>query len=115
MQDFRTHLQKHEQFRNANKLIDAGDYKLSIQANEVAYCSPRRTLDDVYDYKSFEVVIKRFYGDKASVWVHPSSIEGLDKRFDELFCREDNIGGYMQVKDIQELYEFLSIGAFKNE
>jgi len=115
MQDFRTQLQKHEQFNRANKLIDAGDYKLSIQANEAAYCSPRRVLDDVYGYESFEVVIKRFYGHNASVWVHPSSIEGLDEKFSELFCSEDNIGGYMRVKDIQELYEFLSIGAFKNE
>ncbi|MAF79880.1 hypothetical protein CL629_02245 [bacterium] len=114
MQDFRTHLQKHEKFKRAYKLVDAGDYKLSIQANEAAYCSPRRVLDDVYGYESFEVVIKKFYG-ANSVWVHPSSIEGLDKRFDELFCSEDNIGGYMRVKDIQELYEFLSIGAFKTE
>ena len=107
MQDFRTQLQKHPTVWAANKLVDAGDYKLSIQANEAAYCSPRRVLDDVYGYESFEVVIKRFYGDKASVWVHPSSIEGLDEKFSELFCSEDNIGGYMKVKDIQELYEFL--------
>lgn len=107
MQDFRTQLQKHEKFKRANKLVDAGDYKLSIQANEGAYCSPRCELDDVYGYKSFEVVIKKFYGDN-SVWIHPSSIEGLDEKFDELFNEYDNIAPYMSVKNIQELYESLS-------
>ena len=112
MKDFRIQLTKERERRPSGHWdtmypIDAGSYKLSIQANENAYCDPRCDLDDLYGYKAFEVVIKKCY-DKASVWVHPSSIEGLDEKFSELFCSEDNIGYRVKVKDIQELYEFLS-------
>jgi len=111
MQDFRIQLARERERRPSGGWdtmcpLYAGDYRLSIQVGEHAHCSPRCDLDDLYDYKAFEVVIKKFYN-KASVWVHPSSIGGLDSKFGEMFCAEDNIGYRVKVKDIQELYEFL--------
>ena len=112
MQDFRIQLTSERERRPSGHWdtmypLDAGDYRLSVQAGEHAHCDPRCDLDDLYGYKAFEVVIKKFYN-KVSTWVHPSDIDGLDSKFSELFCSEDNIGYRVKVKDIQELYEFLS-------
>jgi hypothetical protein len=43
-------------FRNF-KPIKAGNYNVSIQASENHYCSPRKTLEDIFEYYSFEVAI----------------------------------------------------------
>jgi len=44
-------------------------------------------------------------------WAHPSTIKGLDSKFDKMWEPLDNgsnfVGPYIPVEDIQELFEFL--------
>ena len=109
MQDFRQQLTRDrresgrwEQFDT----IEAGDYKLSTQASEGAYCTPRESLDDVYSYSAMEVALFT----KSGGWVHPSHIAGMDSKFEDMWEPSDLrtfVGPYINVEDIQELYEFL--------
>ena len=39
--------------------IKAGKFRVSVQASDGHYCSPRTTLDNPNDYKLFEVAIFR--------------------------------------------------------
>ena len=85
--------------------IPAGKYRMSIQANECAYCQPRGTLLDPVGYTSMEVVIKKRHK-KFEAWVHPRDIKGVKPETVKRFG-SDCIGGWIPVEEIQELYELL--------
>lgn len=87
--------------------IKLGEYELSIQASEYHYCTPRETLENIYDYDAMEVAIfknndfhdiseDRFFYD----WAH---YEEFLERYDGM------VASYLSINIIQSLFEFISI------
>jgi hypothetical protein len=95
--------------------IEVGNYELSIQGSQGAYCSPRESLKPEY-YTSMEIAI--FKNDK---WLNvvKSSVMRKFPRYNELKERADGwfpnkggcsgrvVFGYVPVDLIQDLYEYL--------
>lgn len=111
MIDFRTLMIK-ESYPSftSYKTIQAGNYKISIQASSYHYSNPRINSGDLYVYESMEIALF----DLNDKWVIPSEDEYILKfdRIEELiYCYEDGdcpVGAYVPVKLIQSLFDYLS-------
>jgi hypothetical protein len=97
------------QIRHFNAL-EAGQYKISIQASKFHYCEPRETLGDLADYSEMEIAIF-----KNNKWVQPRDDEYIQQfeRFPELIEHYEDgdtaVGGWLPVDLIQDLYEYLCL------
>lgn len=91
--------------------IKTRNYLLSIQASDVHYCEPRRILDDIRLYKTWEIAI---INNNKNEWVNIKYDE-VDKEFfskwklyDEFVERYDGmVAGYIETETVQSLYDFL--------
>ena len=107
MKDFRNLLTERNNdgfIRHLNRL-PVGGYELSIQASKHAYCIPRGTLENLFDYTAMEVAI--FKDDK---WTGVERDSFFDEWKDKECFLEDYDGmvaGYVPVEVIQSLYEYI--------
>ena len=91
------------------KWIEAGDYRMSIQASEYHYCEPRLTLEDLSNYEEMELALF-----KNGEWVQPREDEKIKSfpRYAELEERYEKgnvaVAGYVPVDLLQDLYDYLS-------
>lgn len=79
-----------------------GPIRLSVQASEYSYCSPRVIGGDLGWYRSVEIALY----DKAGKLCRPSAlgIKGFDKLFDE---GDTPIAGYVPQAEVEQLREAL--------
>lgn len=86
------------------KAINIEEYRLSIQGNEGAYCSPREAID-VFGYDTMEIAV---IFTKNNNFV---DLPNEDKFKDLNVCKyhDGSVAGYVPICDIQELYERLVI------
>lgn len=109
MTDFRNLLTERDNdgfVRRLNR-ITVGDYELSIQASRHAYCTPEKTLENLFDYKTMEVAIF-----KDNKWVSVESdnfFDGWRLAYKECFLQyyDGMVAGYVPVRVIQSLYEYI--------
>ena len=81
--------------------LKIGKYKLSIQASEEHYCSPRKNLTDYNLYNSFEMLIMK--EDGSNIQLKKSSIIRNYSKYYKLLSHHDGEGIFGWVdKDILE-------------
>lgn len=85
--------------------IKVRDYMLSVQASENHYCTPRRTLSDVYEYSEMEVALLK---DNEFVDVAEDQFFNSWERREEFLERFDGqVAPYVSIEVIQSLFEFI--------
>ena len=90
--------------------LKIGQYELSIQASDCHYCEPRKTLDDIKLYKSWEIALF-----KNGEWLNIELDEDKElfskwKYYDEFLHRYDGmVAGYVSTEIIQDLCNFLKV------
>lgn len=94
------------------KPVRVGDYYLSIQASRFFYCTPRQTLEDIYQYKAMEIAILQD-DEGRTEFIRPCEDKILKgfSRYGELcefYHVEKVVGSYVPIDLIQDLYEYLS-------
>jgi len=105
MTDFRDKLERNE--RGFCDRIHFGDLAISIQCSEFSYCSPRRDGLPFDQYTEMEVAT--FYRDQWCViraFEHHYEHHSWDIEDDEELP-STSVCGYMDVNDIQSLYDFV--------
>jgi hypothetical protein len=105
MSDFRSELKRLPNGIHF-ETIPAGDFKLSIQASEAAYSSPRETLPNGTDYTNFELAI--FLAEADGIrerWVNPQEDLILSNfPWASEFEEGDNpVAGWMPVEAIEQI------------
>ena len=107
MKDFRSLLTERDNdgfIRHLNRL-PVGGYELSIQASKHAYCIPKKTLENLFDYTAMEVAIF-----KDNKWTGVEIDSFFDEWKDKECFLEDYDGvvaGYVPVEVIQSLYDYI--------
>ena len=92
-------------FRQLERL-KVGKYFLSIQASEVHYCIPRKSLKDMFDYMAMEVGIF----DEDSNWCDLEYDSFFDDWKDrEIFLNQYDgmVGAYIPIWLLQSLYDYI--------
>ena len=102
MSDFREAIVRRIRSFSVAHRIEINGWCLSVQAGEGHYCSPRKTLDSIYNYDSFEIAL----------WVKQNGKDGRFLNIDMLFPgleldQRDKVVGYVPVEKVQELYNLL--------
>lgn len=88
-----------------NEWINLGDYKLSIQASNSHYCTPRENLIDLFEYESMEVAIF-----KNGDFINLEKDSFFDKWKDrDLFLEnyDTQVAGYVPIDVIQSLFNYM--------
>jgi hypothetical protein len=92
------------------KRLIIGKFALSIQASEIHYSRPRKTLDDPTLYERFELALFEGEDEKTEKWVNPHD----DPRFEGLSVLEGwedsdaGVRGYASVAEIDALIHRLT-------
>ncbi len=79
-----------------------GKYRLSIQANAMAYCEPRQTLPNLEDYTEVEVAILN--ADKGG-FVHPRELGMPTEVFEYFDC--DSVGAWVPWDAVVKIRDHL--------
>jgi hypothetical protein len=102
MNDFRSELKLHDHSTvdfPAYQTIPAGDYFMSIQAHDGAYCTPRETVP-LETYTAFEVAIF----DEGENWViPPDTLAQFDwaSRFET--GETTSVAGWLSIETIERM------------
>lgn len=108
MQDFRELIKPFHRYRRPTRFqrMLIGKYHISIQANEFAYCTPRETLDDIYEYIDMEFAILDESGEFVDIF--DDSFFKDWKHLNEIKDRYDGqVGAYIEIDIIQSLCDYI--------
>lgn len=115
--DFRDHMLAVGKDGHQWKTVNAGNFKVSIQASKYHYCSPRINSPNPFDYQQFEVAI--FTPDDH--WVVPGyDIEATwaDKFENGVNGQRprNSVAGYLTVDEVQQIVDDIcNMGVKENE
>lgn len=89
-----------------------GNVKLSVQASEFNYSTPRVTGLPFEDYQAYEIALMPVAVSDKREWLKPSDI-GMDPEYDELFGGDD-VGGFVSKEKVEEIRTHLRFRASLN-
>jgi len=82
---------------------------LSVQGSRAHYCTPRRTLKNIYDYSCMEIALVNDGGliDVGDDIFKTGILKGLPNQ--EIFESEGTVGPYIDIEVIQGIFDFLRV------
>ena len=109
MKDFRILLHKNCLSATKNRIIERitiGNYELSIQASEIHYCTPRKVLENVFDYEDMEVAIFEENGRWCNLEEDDFFNDWKDR---DIFLEQYDgmVGGHIPIQIIQSLCDYI--------
>lgn len=85
-----------------NHLDTKAGYKLSVQASENHYCTPRELVGLKY-YEEYEIAIM-----KNGDFIYPDELKSFPRKDELDECHEGTIFAYVPVDLVEDLYNFLN-------